>query len=127
MKTYTLTLSRMKFFGRHGVYASETASGQRFDVSAELVLPLPEGAGRDQLEATIDYCKVQDVIRSIVEGIPRRLIETVAEELADSLLDLFPSVSAVSIEVFKPEPPVTFEFEGVSVRVHRTRVEWNSR
>ena len=124
MKTYTLTLTRMKFFGRHGVYAAETESGQPFEVTAELILPLPEGEYRDHLASTIDYCKVQAAIRDVLEGMPSKLIETVAQDAADRVLELFPTTQEVTIEVFKPQPPVSFIFGGVSARVNQKRSEW---
>ncbi len=127
MKTYTLTLAKMKFFGRHGVFAAETESGQPFEVTASLVLPLPPTDRRDDLAATIDYCQVQAAIRAILEGEPRKLIETVADDTANSLFALFPQIESLVIEVFKPEPPVAFIFGGVSARIQRTRAEWTAK
>ena len=124
MTTYVLSLSKMRFFGRHGVYAEETRTGQPFEVTVRLTLPLPEREGRDQLGATVDYCEVQALTQGIVEGRPSALIETVADTLADALLERFPAVQEVEVEVFKPKPPVTFVFDGVSARIVRLRREW---
>jgi dihydroneopterin aldolase len=121
MRTYTLTLHRLQFFGRHGVYAHETERGQTFIVTAEIDVPLPEGPGVDQLSSVIDYTQAQALIGRIVEGDARRLIETVADDVAAALLGHFPSASRVVIDLLKPEPPVTFAFEGVSVRIERRR------
>ena len=127
MKTYVLSLSKMHFFGRHGVFAEETRAGQPFDVTVHVTLPLPDREDRDHLAATVDYCDIQALTQTIVEGQPYALIETVAETLADTLLDRFTTALAVEVEVFKPKPPVAFAFEGVSARVTRTRSEWQKR
>ena len=121
MKTYTLTLHRMKFFGRHGVYAHETERGQPFIVTAHLDVPLPEGAAADQLHAVVDYTAVQALVGRIVEGDARKLIETVADDVAAAVLAEFPQVSRIVVDLLKPEPPVDFAFEGVSVKLERTR------
>lgn len=121
MKTYTLTLHRMRFFGRHGVYAHETERGQPFIATVHLDVPLVQGAATDQLHAVVDYTAVQALVGAIVEGDARKLIETVADDIAEAVLAAFPQVSRVGVDLLKSEPPVEFAFEGVSVALERRR------
>lgn len=116
-----LILRDLRFFGRHGVYAEETRRGQRFEATVELELPLAAAGCSDRLADGIDYCEVQAVVRAVMEGPPRKLIETLAEQTAAALLAKFPAVAAVTVEVLKPEPPVKFDFAGVAVRIRRER------
>jgi dihydroneopterin aldolase len=113
----TLTLSRMHFFGRHGVLPEEMARGQDFEVTVQLELPLAEAGRTDDLTRTVDYRAVYEVVRTVLEGPPRKLAEALAEEL----LRAFPLVRAVEVEVIKLEPPVDFICAGLAVRVRRTR------
>ena len=117
----TLTLSRMHFFGRHGVLPEETARGQNFEVTIQLELPLAEAGRTDDLTLTVDYRAVHAAVRTIMEGPPRKLAEALAEAVAAQLLRVFPLVRAVEVEVIKLEPPVDFTCAGLSVRVRRTR------
>jgi 7,8-dihydroneopterin aldolase/epimerase/oxygenase len=117
----TLTLSRMHFFGRHGVLPEETARGQAFEVTVQLELPLAEAGRIDDLARTVDYRAVHEAVRTVMEGPPRKLAEALAEAVAAELLRVFPLVRAVEVEVIKLEPPVDFTCAGLSVRVHRTR------
>jgi dihydroneopterin aldolase len=119
MKTHTLKLTGMRFFGHHGVHSKETENGQAF--GATVALELASFPVADRLEATVDYTAVHAVVRSVLEGPPRKLIETLAEEVATALLREFDQAMSVEVEVTKPEPPVDFPFEGVSVRVVRGR------
>jgi len=116
-----LILREIHFVGRHGVLPSEAENAQPFSATVELELPLAEAGRTDRLDRTIDYCAVQSVVRGVIEGSRKYLIETLAESIALELLAAFPSVQAVVVEVLKPRPPVDFQFAGVAVRIRRER------
>lgn len=121
MSTDTLTLLRMRFMARHGVFREEAERAQPFEVTAKLHLPLAEAGRADDLNKSVDYCAVQRVVRAVIEGPPRKLIETLAEAIATELLQKFSAVRAVEVEVLKLSPPVDFEFGGVAASVRRER------
>jgi dihydroneopterin aldolase len=116
-----LILRELHFIARHGVLPIERENSQRFSATLELELPLAEAGEADRLDRTIDYCAVQAVVRSIIEGSHKKLIETLAESVAAELLRAFPLLSAVTVEITKPQPPVDFKFAGVAVRIRRER------
>lgn len=120
-QTDKLVLTNMIFQARHGVLPVEKRRRQEFRVTVELEISLARAGRRDALRETIDYCAVQAVVREVVEGSHRKLIEALAEEIAQRLLTVFPRVRAVLIEVLKPSPPVKFKFAGVAVQLRRTR------
>ena len=79
-------------------------------------------AGRsDDLSQTVDYREVREVIRSVMEGPPRKLVEALAVAVAAEILRAFPLVQAVGVEVVKPRPPVDFASSGLVVRIRRAR------
>jgi len=121
MTSDTLTLSRMHFFGHHGVLPEETARGQDFEVTVQLELPLAEAGRTDDLTRTVDYRAVYEVVRTVMEGPPRKLAEALAEAMAAELLRGFPVVQSVEVEVIKLKPPVDFTSAGLAVRVRRAR------
>jgi dihydroneopterin aldolase len=116
-----IILRELHFLARHGVLPVETENSQRFTATLELELPLQAAGKSDRLDQTIDYCAVQAVVRSIIEGSHKRLIETLAETVASELLRSFTLLNAVTVEIIKPNPPVDFQFAGVSVRIRRER------
>lgn len=116
-----LILRELHFIARHGVLPEEHENSQHFSATLELELPLAPAGRSDRLDQTIDYCAVQAVVRRIIEGSHRKLIETLAETVATELLAAFPTVSAVTVEILKPRPPVDFQFAGVAVRIRRER------
>ncbi|MCR6656062.1 MAG: dihydroneopterin aldolase [Opitutus sp.] len=116
-----LILRDLHFVARHGVLPEEAETGQPFSATIELELPLHEAGKTDRLDLTIDYCAAQAVVREIIEGTHKYLIETLAESVAGALLARFPAVQAVTVEILKPRPPVNFQFSGVAVRIRRER------
>lgn len=116
-----LILRELHFIARHGVLPIEHENSQHFSATLELELPLAAAGQHDRLDETIDYCAVQAVVRQIIEGSHRKLIETLAESVAAALLLAFPLLVAVTVEILKPRPPVDFQFAGVAVRIRRTR------
>jgi len=116
-----IILRELHFVARHGVLPIETENSQRFSATVELELSLASAGKSDRLDQTVDYCAVQAVVRGIIEGSHKRLIETLAESVATELLKTFAILSAVTVEIIKPSPPVDFQFAGVSVRIRRER------
>lgn len=55
----------------------------------------------------------------MVQGEPRQLIETVAEDIASTLLSRFPQLQATRIAVAKPQVPIQGTLECVEVEVLR--------
>lgn len=120
-----LILRELHFVARHGVLPVEKETSQHFSATLELELPLDEAGRSDHLDRTIDYCAVQQVVRRIIEGSHKKLIETLAEMVAQELLRSFPMLTAVTVEILKPRPPVDFQFAGVAVRIRRERPPGN--
>ena len=76
-----------------GVHAHEHAAPQRVRINVDLgveddgALPLSRRpVGRDELARVVDYEKVADTVRTIVSAGHVRLVETLAERIAESCL-----------------------------------------
>jgi len=107
----------MAFFGRHGVFPAERDLGARFSVDVVLEGELATAGRSDRLEDTIDYARAYDLVREVVEGEPCALLESVAERIADRVLEL-PRVERATVRVHK-KPPLPGEFRSVSVEITR--------
>lgn len=109
-------------YGYHGVHAEERRLGQRFVVDIVVGTSLREAGASDDVSQTISYSAVAKRARAIVEGEPRNLIETVAEEIAGELLAEFPRAETVTVTLRKPNAPMKdLIFTAAGVRVRRTR------
>ncbi len=116
-----IILREMHFSARHGLLPVEAENEQPFSATVELEVSTAQAGHSDRIEDAIDYRRVQAVVRDVIGGSRKHLIETLAESVAAKLLDAFPQVSAVAVEVTKPRPPVDFQFAGVAVKIRRER------
>jgi dihydroneopterin aldolase len=112
-----IELAGIELHVRLGVPDDERATPQRITAHVRLEPQHDFQALGDAIDATVDYAIVWERIRTIAESGERRLIETLANELAVSLLREFPLV-AVEVELRKFILPQT---EYVAVRVRRER------
>jgi dihydroneopterin aldolase len=111
----------MPFFGYHGVFPEENKLGQRFVVSMDLYVNLAPAGASDDVADTVNYGEVYDLVKAIVEGPHVRLIETLAEKIAQSALCAFPKLSGVRVDVEKPGAPVVGVLDTVCVQIERWR------
>jgi dihydroneopterin aldolase len=118
-----LSLLGMRFEGRHGVLPEEQVTAQPFEVDVVLHADLAEAAERDDLGATADYAALFELVRAIVEGTSRQLIEALAGSIARAVLAATPPsvVGAVEVRVRKPEAPIDGPFDTVEAAVVRRR------
>ena len=117
-----ILLDGMVFYGYHGVHPEERRLGQRFIVDIDATCDLAPAGRADDLAATVSYSAIYRITKAIVEGEPRALIEAVAEAVASEILTAFPTVTAVSVTVRKPEAPIAGSIlRDVGVRIRRRR------
>ncbi len=114
-----LRLEGMTFFGHHGCLANERESGVHLDVDVELRTDTRAAARSDRVEDTVDYARLVETCRRVVEDGSYHLVETVAERLAQALLEE-PRASSVRVRVAK-RPPLPAAVDRFSVTVERTR------
>ena len=115
-------LDGMVFQARHGVHDREKVNAQRFEVDVELLLDLQPAGLEDDLARTLDYGRVYETVRTIVESTTFNLIEALAEAIAHELLADFPGLEEVTVRVRKPEVQLggPLRFAGVQVRRRRS-------
>ncbi len=101
--TGRLILEGLEAFAYHGNNPAETKLGQTFVVDLEVVSDTRRAAATDRIEDTVNYPTLEKIARRILEGPPRHLLETVAEEIADALLKE-PGVFEVTVRVTKRPP-----------------------
>jgi 7,8-dihydroneopterin aldolase/epimerase/oxygenase len=117
-----ISLVGLRAFGRHGVLPDERRNGQEFVVDAVLWLDLRPAAEADDLTQTVSYADLAVRLAAIVSGEPVKLIETLAERLAQACLS-DDRVAQAEITVHKPSAPIGLPFSDVTVTMQRTRTQ----
>lgn len=116
-----IRIEGIEFHGFHGVPAEERALGHRYTVNVELDLDLAEAGRSDDFRLTVDYAHAARIVLEIGTGPSVQLVETLAERMAARLLEEFPTVKAVSLEVAKVHPPVALPIDRCIIRIRRER------
>lgn len=114
-----LIMEDIQLYGYHGVLPEENRLGQKFIVSIEAELDLRPAGSTDSLEETINYVEIYEEIKCVVQLTPYRLIEAVAEAIANKLLMIYPEIKQIKVRVKKPNPPFEIYFSGVTVEITR--------
>lgn len=113
-----IVLTGLTVFGHHGVYDHERRDGQEFSVDLTLGLSLDAAAASDDVADTVHYGELAERVAAVVAGEPVNLIETLAQRIADVVLDDV-RVQTVTVTVHKPHAPIPLAFGDVAVTLHR--------
>ena len=113
----TITIEDIQVRCRIGVPDEERANPQELLITLSLETDTAKAGQSDEIAQTIDYHAVYVHARKLAEARERKLIETLAEELADMVLNVF-SAEAVTVIIKKFILPET---RHVELRIRRTR------
>ncbi len=112
----------IQFFGYHGVSPEERRVGGRYVVDVALECDLGPAAASDRIEDTVSYSDVYRLVVEIGQGQQFKLIETLAETMAQTILERFPRVGAVQVRVKKQPPPTAGILDYAGVEIYRRRL-----
>jgi dihydroneopterin aldolase len=113
----TIVIEQLELAAHIGVPDEERATVQRLTVSLRLKVERDFRELGDDLRKTVDYFAVAEQVKELAAEKPRRLIETLSEEIAAAVLRDF-AVAAVEVELRKFILPDT---AFVAVRLRRER------
>lgn len=114
-------VNQMKFYGYHGVFPEETKLGQRFMIDLTVELDLSKAGKTDDLTQSVNYADLYNTCKKVVEGETHKLVETVAERIAEEILSSFERINSCTIKAIKPDPPIPGHYESVAVEITRGR------
>lgn len=95
-------LEGLQVMGRVGVYPFEHGIDQRLVLSVRADLDLTKAGRTDDLQHALDYDGLAQACRDVVAARHHRLIEAIAHEVLDRLLETHPAVDRVWVRVEKP-------------------------
>lgn len=114
----SIEIRRLRVQTHIGVPDDERSKAQTLQVTVRMVPGQGFAGLHDEISRTIDYHAVALEIQTLAAARPRRLIETLAVEIADHLLAVHP-LRSVAVTIEKHILPDT---ECVVVHIERRRV-----
>ena len=95
-------IKNLEVYAHHGVFPEENALGQRFVISASLFTDTWAAGQTDELSHSIHYGEVSQRMKRYMETHTHKLLERVVQGLAEDLLETYPLLQKVRLELKKP-------------------------
>lgn len=114
-----IKIEDLEIYAKHGVLSAENQLGQKFLVTATLYTDTTKAGITDCLEYSINYADVCNFITEYMTAHTFKLIEAVAENLANDILLSYPLAHKIDLEIKKPWAPIGLPLKTVSVRISR--------
>jgi 7,8-dihydroneopterin aldolase/epimerase/oxygenase len=111
-----IKIEGMEFLAFHGVLPEEQRTGNKFIVDIELETDFSAAAASDDLEGTVDYSNVYELVKKEMK-IPSKLIEHVGKRIYDSVKANHINIVKLAVTVKKLRPPVSGIIQQVSVKI----------
>ncbi|WP_407483117.1 dihydroneopterin aldolase [Elizabethkingia meningoseptica] len=116
--TSKIILEDIKIYAYHGVLPEENILGTYYLVNAEIHADLWKAAESDNLNDTINYALVNDIIHEEMK-IPSQLLEHVIGRVMSRIAEKFSQINFIKIRLTKVQPPMPGEMTGVSVEMEK--------
>ena len=114
-----IEIKELEVFANHGVYPEENVLGQKFVISATLFTRTRLAGLTDELSASINYGEVSHMITDFTRKHTYKLLESLAENLAEMLLCSLSGLEKITLKIEKPWAPVGLPLKTVSVEITR--------
>ena len=115
-----IKIEGIEIYAHHGFYKEEQKLGSRFRIDLEMEVDTQVAELSDELNDTVNYQRVYEVLKEQMKQ-QSKLLEHIAGRILQAVLDEFPMVNAVNINLSKLSPPINGNIEKVGVEIGRKR------
>lgn len=116
--TSKILLENLKIYAYHGVLPEENIIGTYYILNIELHTDLWKASETDDLQDTISYAEINDLIHAEMK-IQSKLLEHVAGRIINKIHETFPQITFIKIKLTKTSPPMQGEMDGASVEFEK--------
>lgn len=116
----TIRLKNVRIYAHHGCLDEEEIVGSDYLVQLEVTANLAPSSKSDNLQDTVDYVALNQIIKEEM-AIRAKLLETVAARINKRVLDELPMVASVTVDVAKMNPPIGGDVQLVEVSLNSNR------
>lgn len=114
-----IRVKNLEVFCHHGVYEEENVLGQKFIVDIISKVDTRAAGKTDELALSVSYGDICRLVKKEMTKQNDKLLERVAERVAECILLQFPLIKEVEVEVKKPWAPVLMHVDYTSVKIKR--------
>ena len=113
-----ITIKDIKLIGFHGLYDNEKRDGVNLGFDIELFFENQINNSNDNIDKTINYVEVIDVVKKINSSDNFDLLETLCNKILNEIVRLYNPLKAI-IRVRKFELPIDTSLDFVEVEISK--------
>ncbi len=106
----------IEVYANHGCLEEEAVIGGKYVIDAVFHVDVKKAAHDDDLDLTIDYVKVTEIIQREM-SIRAKLIESVGYRMLHALQEQFPQAESIKVTLTKIAPPIPGQVGSVSIEL----------
>jgi dihydroneopterin aldolase len=106
----------IEVYANHGCLEEEAVIGGKYIIDAVFHVDVKKAAHYDDLDLTIDYVKVTEIIQREM-AVRAKLIESVGYRMLHALQDEFPQADSIKLTLTKVSPPIPGQVGSVSIEL----------
>lgn len=122
-KPATVFLKNAAFFVQLGVTDQEQQQPQRIELDLSWRCDIARAAQSDALEHSLDYFELWTAVKDYLSDQAFRLIERLAEGLCLFLLERYPAMQSLTLELRKPAALAAQQVQCAGIRLSRSRAD----
>lgn len=112
-------LEDVKIYAYHGVLPEENIIGTYYILNAEIHTDLWKAAESDNLNDTISYADINEIIHQEM-AVKSKLLEHVAGRTISKIHEKFQKISYIRLKITKTSPPMKGEMKGASIELEKS-------
>ena len=112
---FKIIIKNLNLFGYHGVKESEKRDGQNFCFNIKILLNKNSFLNNDNLENTLNYSEVIELLKDINSNQRFNLLETLSQVVANKIIEMSLLIEKVTVKIEKTSPPIKENLESVGV------------
>lgn len=113
---HTIAVEGIKVYAYHGCLEEEAKIGGNYIVDVYMETDFSKAAKTDDLNATVDYCAVFEIVKKEM-AVRSKLIEQVVDRIHHNITKSFSGVNKARVRLTKLSPPMNGNVEKVFVEI----------
>ena len=118
-----IRLKNMTFYGYHGVYDFEKEKGTDFEIDLELFTSLLKSSKSDNIEDTINYEDIYELVKKAFKSKSYFLLEKLADSISMSIFKEH-KIDKLIIRVRKINAPLNGKLDSVEIELKREKSDY---
>ncbi len=117
LKDSYIYIRKLRFHAFHGVEAQERVTGNDYELSLRMRVDVSGAMVSDDVSDTVNYAEVYALAKREM-GVTSNLLEHVACRIGQVVMNRWPMVKAVEVNLTKLNPPMGADCKGAGVELH---------